>query len=266
MATYAIGDVQGCRAELERLLVRVRFDPAVDRVWFVGDLVNRGPDSLGTLRLVRSLGDAAVTVLGNHDLHLLALALGVRRARRTDTVADVLRAPDRDELVAWLRTRPLAHREDGHLLVHAGLAPEWTAADALRLARVCEQVLAGDGASWLLPRWRDAPARRFRADASWKEIVVTTLTFLTQVRCLRGNATPDDTYSGPPDAAPRDLVAWYRFPGRRSARTTVVCGHWSALGLRIDRNLIALDTGCVWGGALTAVRIEDRAIFQIPAR
>jgi bis(5'-nucleosyl)-tetraphosphatase (symmetrical) len=265
VAIYAIGDVQGCCRELEQLLESVAFDPAEDVVWFVGDLVNRGPDSLGVLRLVEDLGDSAVAELGNHDLHLIACALGVRRHKRADTLSKVLRAKDRKRLIEWLRHRPLVHREHGHVVVHAGLAPEWTASTAARIARDAEEALQGKCAEAVLERYGSSSFkwRRYDEDVRKKDRIATALRFFTRLRCLRKSGLPHDDYSGPPSLAPHGLVPWFDFEGRRSSRSTVVFGHWAALGLRIEKRLIGLDSGCVWGRALTAVRLDDRAVFQI---
>jgi bis(5'-nucleosyl)-tetraphosphatase (symmetrical) len=238
VALYAVGDVQGCFRTLERLLRRIRFDPGGDRLWLAGDLVNRGPRSLEVLRLARGLGESLVCVLGNHDVHLLGLALGVRPRKRADTLDAVLGAPDRDELVDWLRRRPLLHREDGRLLVHAGLQPAWTAAEAEDVARSLERRLRG----------RDALA----------------LQTFTLLRTCARDGRPCRDFSGPPDEAPKGCHPWFTVPGRRAADTLVVCGHWAALGLRREGNVLALDTGCVWGGPLSAVRLDDGTLFQEP--
>lgn len=266
MPTYAIGDVQGCRSVLDRLLRRIEFNPDRDRLWFAGDLVNRGPDSLGVLRFVRSLGDGAVTVLGNHDLHLLSRSLGTRRARASDTLASVLRARDRDELLEWLRRRPLVHREHDLVLVHAGLAPEWTAGKAEKQARKAEAVLRGDAAADLLASYgRTSRWPRWSGDLPRSLKRLTALCYLTRVRCVDGEGHADDSFTGAPEDAPGGLTPWYDHPERRSRGTTVLFGHWAALGARIGEDWIALDSGCVWGRSLTAVRIEDRAVFEVPA-
>jgi bis(5'-nucleosyl)-tetraphosphatase (symmetrical) len=264
MATYAIGDVQGCEEPLVRLLEHIAFDGRRDRLWFVGDLVNRGPDSLGVLRRVRALGDAAVVVLGNHDVHLLARAYGVGRVGRRDTLDAVLAAPDRDDLVEWLRARPLVHREGGYLLVHAGLLPAWSGADAERLAREAEAALRDEtrttqvlDAYYHAASWDESLAGAARAGA--------VLAVLTRLRTCTPAGEVCDEFSGPPAAAPSGYVPWFAVPGRRSAGETVIFGHWAALGLHVTCDLCALDTGCVWGNALTALRLEDRAVFQVRA-
>jgi len=268
VAIYAIGDIQGCWDALRRLLSRVAFDPSRDRLWLVGDLVNRGPESLEVLRWARDLGDRAVVVLGNHDLHLLGRALGGTRARAVDTLDGALAAPDRDELLAWLRTRPLAHREGRFLVVHAGLLPGWTAADAVTAARELEAVLSGpdEAAAALLERLhaKDAPLPgTAQSDDERRELALAAL---VRIRCIDAHTGALELrYKGPPDEAPDGLVAWYDAPTRRERDVTVVCGHWSALGLQIRPDLIALDTGCWMGRSLTAVRLEDNAVFQVDA-
>ncbi len=258
MALYAIGDIQGCRQDLERLLERLRFDPARDRLWFCGDLVNRGPDSLGTLRLIRELGEAALSVLGNHDIHLLAVAAGVRPPRRKDTFHDVLRAPDRDELLHWLRRRPLLHHDPrlGHTLVHAGLPPQWDLATARRCAEEVHRWLSG-------PRWGeliahiygDGPARWEPTLEGWPRLRYS-INALTRIRYVDRRGHLDLGYKGPPDQAPPGLIPWFRHPERRNRDLAIVFGHWSTLGPVDDPGIHPLDTGCVWGGRLTALRLD----------
>ncbi|MFM9979898.1 MAG: symmetrical bis(5'-nucleosyl)-tetraphosphatase [Burkholderiales bacterium] len=264
MATYAIGDVQGCMRELDALLAQCAFDAGRDRLWFVGDLVNRGPASLEVLRFVRDLGERAITVLGNHDLHLLCLAHGAARPRPDDTLEAVLAAPDRDELLGWLRTRRMLHSEDGHVLVHAGLLPQWDLPTAIALAGEVQEALRGPGYAAFLARlygsepsaWNDA-----LAGADRTRVVVNAM---TRMRFCSDAGVMEFRAKGGVDATPAGYRPWFEVPGRRTATTTVVCGHWSALGLRIAPNLLALDTGCVWGGALSAVRLEDRQLFRVP--
>jgi bis(5'-nucleosyl)-tetraphosphatase (symmetrical) len=262
MATYAIGDVQGCAATLDRLLATVPLR-ADDRLWFVGDLVNRGPASLAALRTVRGFGERAVVVLGNHDLHLVARAAGLVGAKKRDTIEDVLAAPDGDELCAWLRTCRILHRDADTLLVHAGLPPEWTTARALELAAAAEAALAGPNgaaiaaASIQLPR---QPPARLEGAARHAAVIAT----LTTLRTVRPDGTPDWEFKGAPRDAPRGNIPWFVAPGRRSADATIVFGHWSALGLHLGDGVIGIDTGCVWGSALTAIRLEDRRVFQVP--
>jgi bis(5'-nucleosyl)-tetraphosphatase (symmetrical) len=268
VAIYAIGDIQGCWDALRRLLSRVAFDPSRDRLWMVGDLVNRGPESLEVLRWAKGLGECAVVVLGNHDLHLIGRVLGATSARAADTLDDVLAAPDCNELVEWLRTRPFVHREDRFLMVHAGLLPGWTAADAVAAARELEAVMRGPDkqAAALLARLHAKDPPLPGATHSDDERRELALAALVRIRCIdpRTGALALH-YKGPPNAAPDDLVAWYDIPTRRERGLIVVCGHWSALGLRVRPDLIAIDTGCWMGRSLTAVRLEDNAVFQVDA-
>lgn len=265
MSIYAIGDVQGCHEELERLLARIRFDPAADRLWFVGDLVNRGPRSLEVLRLVKALGDRAVTVLGNHDLHLLSCAYGVRRPKPADTLDDVLSAPDRDELVAWLASRPLLHRTDDYVLVHAGLHPSWTAAEAMALALEIEDDLQRAPREVIDVLRAAPPPPLWHTQLGGDERRRAIVAILTRIRTCTADGTLDLEFSGPPDQAPHGRRPWFDWPGSYASEVTVVFGHWSALGLRVEPHAIALDTGCVWGRVLTAVRLDDGCVYQQPA-
>lgn len=258
MALYAIGDLQGCAAPFEALLDEIRFDPGVDRLWLVGDLVNRGPRSLAALRRVMSLGDAVTAVLGNHDLHLLAAAAGARPPRRDDTFQEVLDAPDAGDLVDWLRSRPLLHLDGGarRLLVHAGIPPPWTCADAQAEARNVEALLRG-------PAWRDALAamygnepRAWSPNLDGTDRVRYTINALTRMRFCDAEGRLDLEHSGPPGTQPDGLVPWFDAPSRKTRDVHIVCGHWSALGLFRRADLTALDTGCVWGRALTAIPLD----------
>jgi bis(5'-nucleosyl)-tetraphosphatase (symmetrical) len=269
MRTYVIGDLQGCAHEAQALLDRIREDAGGDaRILFVGDLVNRGPDSLGTLRRMKALQEASggrvEALLGNHDLHLLAVAVGAQSTSKSDTLDEILAAPDRDELIQWLRRRPLAMLVDGCLLVHAGVAPQWSAAQAMQLAGEVEDVLRGERWTGFLEnmygnepnRWDDALAGIPRL-----RCIVNAL---TRMRLCHPDGTMDFTHKesdmGPPGSG---LHPWFDLPGRRTADVTVVFGHWSALGLVMRPGLIGLDSGCVWGGKLTAVCLDDRALLQV---
>lgn len=264
MSTYVIGDLQGCYDALRRLLDRIAFDPAVDRLRFAGDLVNRGPQSLQTLRFVRGLGPAALSVLGNHDLHLLAVAHGGRKGRR-DTLEDILGAPDRDELLDWLRGQPLLHEESGFAVLHAGLPPQWDLAQARRCAREAEAVLAGaEYAALLRDMYGNQPDR-------WDEALdgVPRLRFIincyTRLRYCDAQGRIDFDDKGAPGSQPARLLPWFAAPQRRSAGTPLVFGHWSTLG-RVEwpeHQVWGLDTGAVWGGRLTALRLEDRSLHSV---
>jgi bis(5'-nucleosyl)-tetraphosphatase (symmetrical) len=261
--TLAIGDLQGCRDALEHLLDAAGPDARDGPLWFAGDLVNRGPDSLGALRRVRALGERATVVLGNHDLHLLAVASGLRRAHRTDTLDPILAAPDRDALLDWLRARPLAHFGDGHLLVHAGVFPQWTAEQAVALAGEVERVLRGpDWVDFLRTMYGNLPDRWDDA-LSGDDRLRAIVNALTRMRFVDADGRMDFAVKEGAGAAPAGLVPWFDAPGRRTAGVTVVFGHWSTLGLVLRPDLVSLDTGCVWGGSLTAVRLEDRAVLQV---
>jgi len=264
MATYAIGDIQGCFDSFRRLLEACRFDPASDRLWLVGDLVNRGPASLETLRFVRELGEAAITVLGNHDLYLIMVAYGAARKRgHDDTIQPILDAPDREELLAWLRRQPLCHLEMGHCMVHAGLLPQWTAAQARLLAGEVEAALrAGDHADFIRNMWGSEPAAWSDELTGWPRLRVI-VNALTRMRFCTPAGVMDFTTKGEVANSPPGYLPWFEAPGRRSADTVLVTGHWSALGLKLMPNLLAIDSGCLWGNHLTAVRLEDRRVFQV---
>ncbi len=264
MPTYAIGDIQGCHTPLQRMLERVAFDPAADRLWVVGDLVNRGPESLQVLRLLRELGDAATVVLGNHDLYLLMVAAGYKRRDGDDTLYQVIEAPDRDELLHWLARQPLMHVEGDHALVHAGLLPGWTVGRALELAGEVSAVLAGPQAKkFLLNLAGNRPVRWAEKLEGWDRLRVV-VNALTRMRFCTADGRMALRAKGPPEEAPPGTMPWFRVPDRLSRSHTVLCGHWSALGFFREPGLIALDSGCVWGGKLTALRIEDGEVFQVP--
>ena len=260
MAVYAIGDLQGCLDPLRRLLDRIAFDPARDRLWFTGDLVNRGPASLETLRFVRSLGELAITVLGNHDLHLLAMAWADSRPRKKrDTLDDVLAAPDRDELLEWLRRRPLLHHDPavGYTIVHAGLPPQWDLADARAAAAELEAVLGSDRfVDFLRQMYGDQPAAWDPGLAGIERLRFIVNAF-TRMRYLRPDGSLEFDNKGPLSSAGEELIPWFRFPGRRSAGLSMVFGHWSTLGEIAHEGAFSIDTGCVWGGRLTALRLDD---------
>lgn len=265
MATYVLGDIHGQLDVLERLLGRLPLKLRHDRLWLVGDLVNRGPHSLEVLRWARRmdkrLGGRMAVVLGNHDLRLLALAAGIGRPRPGDTLDSVLNAPDRDELCGWLRSRPLIHRRGNRVMVHAGLLPSWTVKKAEAWARKVEKVLQGDGAMELLADWRGGSA----VGDPKRERRRQTLAVLTGIR----TCTEDDRlcdWSGPPGGAPSGCVTWFQASRRRSADARIVFGHWAALGVHIEPRIMALDSGAAWGGQLTALRLGDGALFQESVR
>lgn len=264
MATYAIGDIQGCHESFLNLLAACAFDPARDRIWLVGDLVNRGPRSLDTLRYVRALGDAATVVLGNHDLYLLMVAAGTEKRRcKDDTLDEILAAPDRDELLAWLRRQPLCHIEGNYCMVHAGLLPQWTVAEAGRLAAEVAALLQGPHHQEALAHmWGSEPAAWSDALCGWERMRVI-VNAMTRMRFCSADGVMEFQTKGEVATAPTGYLPWFEVPGRRSADTVMVTGHWSALGLKLLPNLLALDSGCLWGRHLSALRLEDRQLFQV---
>jgi bis(5'-nucleosyl)-tetraphosphatase (symmetrical) len=258
LARYAIGDIQGCYTQLRALVERLSFSLDRDQLWFVGDLVNRGPQSLEVLRYVRALGENAVVVLGNHDLHLLALAHGRHKRRSSDTLDAIFDAPDRDALLEWLLTRPLAHFDAAHgdLMVHAGIVPQWTAALTVELAREVSAALARDARGFFERMYGDRPDR-------WSEHLrgIERLRFainaLTRMRVCTVDGRIDVKMKGPPNEARLPYRPWFEHATRLSRDVRVIFGHWSALGLIQAHGVVGLDTGCVWGGSLTAVDLDD---------
>jgi bis(5'-nucleosyl)-tetraphosphatase (symmetrical) len=262
MSIYAIGDIQGCYDELRRLLDTVAFDPARDRLWLVGDLVNRGPQSVEVLRFLRGLGDRAISVLGNHDLHLLVVAAGVRKPHRSDTLDGILAAPDRGELLAWLRRQRLMHADNGYAMVHAGLLPQWNIAQALALAREVEAALQGpDHGEFLAQMYGNTPAQWQDSLTGFDRLRVI-VNAMTRLRVCTPEGVMEFSHKTAPEGAPAGYLPWFDIPQRASRDTPVLFGHWAALGLTLRPDLLGLDSGCVWGRRLTAVRLEDRRIFQ----
>ncbi len=251
-------------ASLDRLLALIDYSPARDTLWITGDLVNRGPRSLDVLHWARAQGDAVVTILGNHDLHLLARVAGIAGEKKRDTLDDVLRAPDRDVLVDWLRARPVAHVEDGLVLIHAGLHPSWTIADVRTYAAELEHGLAG-------PSWRTVLAETAGKAPGWTARLAgaerrrAALAYFVRARMVDADARLVADYDGPPAGAPAGTTPWFAVPGARWTTHTAVFGHWAALGLDLGKHHISLDSGCVWGKALTAIRLDDRHVFQVKA-
>ena len=263
MATYAIGDLQGCYHSLRALTDLIGFIPTRDRLWFVGDLVNRGPDSLEVLRYIKGLGQSAVAVLGNHDLFLLAVASGAASLRPKDTLSQVLEAPDRDDLMVWLQQRPLLHHEGEYVLVHAGLLPQWTVEEARQLADEATAALRGERCDSLLRALHPSGHLQWDPSLTGPVRVAAIAKALTRLRTCSDHGIMESTFSGPPELTPAGYHQWFRIASRRHDGCTVLCGHWAALGLRIQTNLLALDSGCVYGRQLTAVRLEDRQVFQV---
>lgn len=269
MAVYAVGDIQGCCDELQILLETIRFDPLRDKIWFVGDLVNRGPKSLKTLRLVKSLGDAAVCVLGNHDLHLLALALTGDAPVGSGNLEKVLQSKDCDELIDWLRHRPLAHYDPdlNTLMVHAGVIPNWSVKKVLARAAEVEEVLRNGKAKIFLKEMYGKMPNAWSKELTGNDRLRFITNALTRIRFLTSDGRLDlDEKLGPKDAA-KGLIPWFAAPKRATADARVVFGHWSTLGLMDKPGLLALDTGCVWGGALTSVRLDGPGVLiEVPSQ
>jgi bis(5'-nucleosyl)-tetraphosphatase (symmetrical) len=262
MTTYAIGDIQGCQPKMSELLARIRAVRPDPQFIFLGDLVNRGPRSLATLREVYALGDRARVVLGNHDLHLLAVSQGIRNAHRSDTLDEILDAPDRDELLDWLRRQPLALFEDGHLLVHAGVVPQWTAQQTVALSAEVEAALRGpDWVDFLRRMYGNEPARWDDAlqGADRLRCIVNAL---TRIRFCTADGTMDLSFKGAETELP-GYFRWFEVAGRKTEDVTVVFGHWSTLGLMLEDKVISLDTGCLWGGKLSALCLQDRSVIQV---
>jgi bis(5'-nucleosyl)-tetraphosphatase (symmetrical) len=266
MALYAIGDIQGCHAEFCELLDLIGFSPASDRLWLVGDLVNRGPSSLAVLREVMRLGDAAVTVLGNHDFHLLTVAAGHRRPHRDDTLDAILAAPDRDDLVAWVKSRPLVVTEGDLAMVHAGFLPSWTPAQAVALSREVEAMLQGDAAHEFLGVLYGDHPHRWSDDLEGYDRLRVIVNACTRLRFCTADDTLELHEKRGPGHVPAGYLPWFAHPSRRSAASTIVCGHWSTLDLMLATNVLMLDSGCLWGGTLTGVRLADRRLYQVPSR
>lgn len=264
MAIYAIGDLQGCYHSFSNLLAKVAFNPSKDRLWLVGDLINRGPHSLEVLRWMRAHAHAVTVVLGNHDLHALAVFEGFVEQHRNDTLAELFAAPDRDDLMDWLRLQPLAHAEGGHLMVHAGLLPQWDAATARILAAEVETVLHGpDYRNFLSQMYGNQPDIWDDKLSGMSRLRIIT-NALTRLRVCSPEGRMDFRYKGELKDMPQGLLPWFEIKTRKSRKDSLIVGHWSALGLVARKRLVALDTGCLWGRKLSAIRLEDRKVFQVP--
>ena len=266
MAHYAVGDIQGCHAEFRDLLDLIAFSPASDRLWLVGDLVNRGPDSLAVLRDVKALGEAAVTVLGNHDFHLLTVAAGHRKAHRDDTIDQILAAPDRDELIAWLAARPLVVAEDGLAMVHAGFLPSWTVDQALALSAEVEAMMASERAREFLGVLYGDEPNGWSNDLAGYDRLRVVVNACTRLRFCSADDTMELREKRGPGRTPEGFAPWFSHPSRQSASHAIVCGHWSTLELMLAPNVMMLDSGCLWGGTLTGISLPDRRVYQVPSR
>ena len=264
MATYSIGDLQGCFFSFKDLLKKIQFNPAHDRLWFVGDLINRGPGSLDVMRWMLEHQSSVVTVLGNHDLHTLVVSEGFVSAHRSDTIQSLLDAPDAPELLDWLRKQPLVHFEHGYLMVHAGLLPEWTVDQAMELGAEVHLALQAPNYREFLQHMYGNDPKRWDDDLTgWDRLRVIT-NAMTRLRICSADGEMEFKFKGELQNIPDGYQPWFELGHRASVNTPIVFGHWSALGLQHKNNVYSLDTGCLWGGHLTAMRLEDRQIFQVP--
>lgn len=261
MSTYAIGDIQGCHKTFRRLLKRCKFDPDRDKLWIAGDLINRGPKSLEVLRYVKDLGDRAICVLGNHEIFLLALHFGVLDRESTKYLDPILQAKDREDLIHWIRHWPFIHVEKKFVLAHAGLIPCWTVLEAKKEAKAIETLLQSvEAAEFLAYAYTHQEEYWSNKLRGFKRHALALHAFVHMRMCVNAH-TLYDGYTGTPEKAPKNLKPWYSIKDRASLSHTILFGHWSALGLRVFANCVALDSGCVWGEALSAYRLEDGAIF-----
>jgi bis(5'-nucleosyl)-tetraphosphatase (symmetrical) len=258
MSVYAIGDVQGCYDDLMALLDHIHFNEQFDRLWFAGDLVNRGPKNLQTVRFIKSLGEKAVTVLGNHDLHLLAMAAGCRTPKSTDTFQDILDAKDADEIFEWMRQRPVLHHDSrlGFTLIHAGLVPQWDLTTAQSCARELEEALHGPNyKEFFQEMYGNEPAVWSDSLAGYERLRFI-VNCLTRMRFCDMNGHMDMKETGPPGSQPEPYLPWFQVPNRASRDMKIICGHWSTLSYYAADGIYALDTGCVWGRGLTALKLD----------
>ena len=267
MATYAIGDIQGCYDDLLRLLEKIRFDPRTDQLWFCGDIINRGPKSLETIRYIKSLGESAITVLGNHDLHFLAVAFVTDRPSKHDTFNDILQADDRDELVDWLRCQKIFHHDPelNISMVHAGLPPHWTISDAVKHAKELENILCSDESTeFFRHMYGNQPSQWNDALKGWDRYRFITNVF-TRMRFCNNEGRPDFKFKGDIGTQPEHLTPWFMHRNRLTKEDEIIFGHWSTLNNVKSEKVHAIDTGCLWGGQLTALKIEknSRALISI---
>ncbi len=270
MATYVIGDIQGCYIELQQLLQRIHYHPAKDTLWCVGDLVNRGPHSLEVLRFFKELGNKAVVVLGNHDLHLLAVAHGrTERLHRKDTLTDILQATDKLELLTWLRHRPLFHYDESLkiAMIHAGLPPQWDIVQASQYAHEVEIALRSDHYQQYFNCLYGSNPRTWSEDLTDEDRLRYITNCFTRLRYCNAEGELALKKKNAPKFNPQDdYQPWFSLPHRRNRTTRIIFGHWSTLGYYAQHNVVALDTGCLWGGTLTALRLEDEQIYHVPCR
>lgn len=268
MATYAIGDVQGCYVELQALLNKIQLKDE-DVLWFTGDLVNRGPQSLEVLRFIKSLGTKQVSVLGNHDLTLIAIAYGAREDHAGNTLNEILNASDRIELIEWLRHLPLVHHDKikQFTMVHAGIAPDWTVQQSLALSKEVELELQSDDPKLFLTRMYGNDPEKWEDGLAGMPRLRCIVNYCTRMRFCYADGRLELSYKGQIDNKPEDLIPWFNVPERKNKEDKIVFGHWAALNGKTNAaNVYALDTGCIWGNCLTAMRLEDQARFSIKCR
>ncbi|MEC7875209.1 MAG: symmetrical bis(5'-nucleosyl)-tetraphosphatase [Pseudomonadota bacterium] len=273
MSTYAIGDIQGCYSELQDLLHEINFDKENDRLWFVGDLINRGPKSLQTLRFVKSLGTNAKVVLGNHDLHLLAASKNIRPLSKKDTIKEVLAAEDKEQLINWIKSRPLLITDNdlGFTMVHAGLAPQWTLEDAKNFANECELTLQSEKINDFLTLMYGDKPNIWSESLEGYERQRFIINCFTRIRFCNDNGKLDLDTKVAPGEQKKSLIPWYALPKRKTIDDKIIFGHWSTVHLGNEKNfkqynVFPIDTGCLWGGRLTAMRLEDKKIFSVPSK
>lgn len=265
MATYAIGDIQGCLEPLQCLLKKINFNPAKDKLWLAGDVINRGPDSLATLRLLYKLRDSITLVLGNHDLHFIAVYYGLRKAGKNDTLEPLLLAPDRADLIYWLRQQKLVHHDAqlNFTMVHAGIPPQWSLDDALGRASEVETVLQSNSPELLLENMYGNSPARWSDELQGAERLRVITNYFTRMRFCSAQGELELETKESADAAPIGFAPWFSLSGRKMRNHKIIFGHWAALeGQANTKNIYALDTGCVWGGELTALRLEDEVLFS----
>jgi bis(5'-nucleosyl)-tetraphosphatase (symmetrical) len=266
MSTYAIGDIQGCFNTLQKLLEHIKFNAQIDNLWFTGDLVNRGNQSLETLRFVYALGKHQRTVLGNHDLHLLAVSKQAHPGWQEDTLADIFAAPDKSELLAWLAQQPLLHHDEelNYIMVHAGLSSQWDLKKSVQLAHEVEAIVRSDKAfNFFEHMYGNLPDQWHDDLTGWDRLRCIT-NFFTRTRFCHSDGRMDLAFKGKLASHPDKLIPWFNVPNRQSANLNIIFGHWAALGgMTNTPRTFALDTGCVWGFKLTAMRLEDKKIFQV---
>lgn len=265
MARYVVGDIQGCFDELQLLLDRVGYSPRSDQLYLVGDLVNRGPKSLEVLRWVFREHDHVSTVLGNHDLHLLACSAGIAKPKRGDTLDAILHAPDMPQLMDWLRKQPLLIELEDAVIVHAGILPTWNLETAVRLSDEVSTVLGGEDYRWFLSHMYGNNPSAWSPDLQPLERMRLAVNAFTRMRMVDSTGALDLAFKGELEKAPASLCPWFDHPAHRLMECRIVCGHWSALGLLMREDVWSLDSGCIWGGRLSAVRLDDGEVFQVSA-